>query len=38
MVLIGFGAGPVFGHADRAAEQLLNPSLYIESVLGGGSY
>lgn len=34
-VCIGFGCGPVFELADRAAEQLMNPDGYIRAVLGG---
>jgi multicomponent Na+:H+ antiporter subunit D len=35
-VLIGLAAEPVFTLASRAAEQLLNPETYIQTVLGGG--
>lgn len=31
---MGLGAGPLFALATRAAEQLLDPSQYIEAVLG----
>ena len=34
-VLLGLGAEPVFDLAARAAEQLLNPETYIQTVLGG---
>jgi multicomponent Na+:H+ antiporter subunit D len=33
---LGLAAGPVIALADRAAEQLANPALYVEAVLGGG--
>lgn len=33
-VCIGLGAGPLFAFSEAAAEQLLNPSGYIEAVLG----
>jgi multicomponent Na+:H+ antiporter subunit D len=36
-VLLGLGAEPVFDLATRAAEQLLNPEAYIQTVLGGGT-
>ncbi len=36
-VCVGLFAQPVFELAERAAEQLLNPSLYIDAVLGGRS-
>lgn len=32
---IGFFPEPFFQLADRAAHELMNPSLYIEKVLGG---
>lgn len=32
---LGFGVGPAFELALRAAEQLMNPAAYIEAVLGG---
>jgi len=35
-LIIGFGAGPIFSLALRAGEQLMNPALYIDAVLGGG--
>ena len=35
-VLLGFFAGAVFEYADLAAGQLMNPSEYMEAVLGGG--
>jgi multicomponent Na+:H+ antiporter subunit D len=35
-VAIGFGIGPLFEISKATAEQLLNPSLYIEAVLGKG--
>jgi multicomponent Na+:H+ antiporter subunit D len=34
-VLIGLGAGPVFRVALQAGEQLMNPSTYIQAVMGG---
>ncbi len=34
-VVIGLAAQPVFDLAARAAEQLLNPEIYIQTVLGG---
>jgi multicomponent Na+:H+ antiporter subunit D len=34
-VLIGFAAEPVFLLTRRAAEQLMDPRLYIHAVLGG---
>lgn len=34
-VVIGLAAEPIFVVATRAAEQLLNPSEYIQAVLGG---
>ncbi|MCG5514547.1 MULTISPECIES: Na+/H+ antiporter subunit D [unclassified Ectothiorhodospira] len=33
-VFIGLGAEPIYRLADAAAHQLLNPSLYIDAVLG----
>jgi multicomponent Na+:H+ antiporter subunit D len=33
---IGFGVGPVFALALRAGEQLMQPTHYIQAVLGGG--
>jgi multicomponent Na+:H+ antiporter subunit D len=35
-VLIGLGAGPLFRFALQAGEQLMNPSIYIQAVMGGG--
>jgi multicomponent Na+:H+ antiporter subunit D len=35
-IIIGFGAGFVFDLSYEAAEQLLDPSLYVNAVLGGG--
>jgi multicomponent Na+:H+ antiporter subunit D len=35
-VAVGFGAGPVFDLAARAADQLADPSQYIAAVLGPG--
>jgi multicomponent Na+:H+ antiporter subunit D len=32
---IGFFPEPFFQLADQAAHELMNPSLYIEKVLGG---
>ncbi len=34
-VLIGIGAGPLFRFALQAGEQLMNPSIYIQAVMGG---
>jgi multicomponent Na+:H+ antiporter subunit D len=34
-VLIGLAAGPLFTFALRAGEQLMNPSIYIQAVMGG---
>jgi multicomponent Na+:H+ antiporter subunit D len=34
-VSIGLGAGPVFELSQRAADQLMNPTGYINTVLGG---
>ncbi len=34
-VLMGLGSGPLFALALRAGEQLMDPSVYIRSVLGG---
>lgn len=34
-VLIGLGAGPIFGFALQAGQQLMNPALYIQAVMGG---
>ncbi len=34
-VLIGLGAGPIFRFALQAGEQLMNPSIYIQAVMGG---
>ena len=33
-VLIGLGAGPLFRFALQAGEQLMNPSIYIQAVMG----
>lgn len=35
-VLIGLGIGPLFEISQQTAEQLLNPSAYIQAVLGRG--
>ena len=39
-VIIGFSAGPLFALSEAAAEQLLNPSIYIDAVnaIGGSDY
>jgi multicomponent Na+:H+ antiporter subunit D len=34
-VLIGIAAGPLFRFALQAGEQLMNPSFYIQAVMGG---
>lgn len=34
-VIMGFGAEYILGYAVQAAEQLMNPNLYIQAVLGG---
>ncbi len=34
-ITIGLNAGPFFDAAARASEELLNPAVYIEAVLGG---
>jgi multicomponent Na+:H+ antiporter subunit D len=34
-VLLGLGAGPLFRFALQAGEQLMDPSLYIQAVMGG---
>jgi multicomponent Na+:H+ antiporter subunit D len=34
-ILIGFGAGPLFQFALQAGEQLMDPSIYIQAVMGG---
>jgi multicomponent Na+:H+ antiporter subunit D len=34
-VVIGLGAGPMFSLASRAGEQLMDPTAYIQAVLGG---
>jgi multicomponent Na+:H+ antiporter subunit D len=34
-VVIGLGAGPVFSFALQAGEQLMDPSAYIQAVMGG---
>jgi multicomponent Na+:H+ antiporter subunit D len=36
-IAVGFGAEPVFELSTRAAEQLMQPSVYIEAVLGPGA-
>jgi multicomponent Na+:H+ antiporter subunit D len=36
-VLIGLGAGPLFRFALQAGDQLMNPSIYIQAVMGGTS-
>ncbi len=36
-LIIGFAAGPIFGFAQRAGDQLANPSLYIRIVLQKGA-
>jgi multicomponent Na+:H+ antiporter subunit D len=36
-VAIGLMAGPVFDLSQQAANQLMNPTAYIETVLGAGS-
>ncbi len=36
-VAMGVWAGPLFELATAAAEQLMNPEIYISAVLGGGS-
>ena len=33
---IGVFAGPIFDYAQMAAVQLMDPSCYINAVLGGG--
>jgi multicomponent Na+:H+ antiporter subunit D len=35
-VIVGVAAEPVFTMSERAAEQLLDPTDYIEAVLGVG--
>lgn len=35
-LLISFGIGPIFQIASQAGQQLMNPQLYIQAVLGGG--
>jgi multicomponent Na+:H+ antiporter subunit D len=35
-VAVGIAAGPLFELSERAAADLLDPSLYVERVLGGG--
>jgi multicomponent Na+:H+ antiporter subunit D len=37
MVVIGLGAEPILAYATRAAEQLLNPEMYIQAVVGRAS-
>jgi multicomponent Na+:H+ antiporter subunit D len=34
-VLIGLGAGPLFTFALEAGDQLMDPSIYIQAVMGG---
>ncbi len=34
-VLMGLGAGPLFGFALQAGEQLMEPAIYIQAVMGG---
>ena len=34
-ILIGLGAGPLFRFALQAGDQLMNPSIYIQAVMGG---
>jgi multicomponent Na+:H+ antiporter subunit D len=36
-LIIGFTAEPLYGLARQAAEQLMNPALYIQAVLGGSA-
>jgi multicomponent Na+:H+ antiporter subunit D len=36
-VAVGLGAGPVLELSLRASEQLMDPSIYIEAVLGQGA-
>lgn len=36
-VLLMVFAGPLYGYAERAADELLHPDVYVESVLGAGS-
>jgi multicomponent Na+:H+ antiporter subunit D len=33
---ISFGAGPMFHLSVQASEQLLNPQIYVQAVLGAG--
>ena len=35
VILLGLFAGPVIGICEEAARQILEPELYIQSVLGG---
>jgi hypothetical protein len=35
--LFGLFPGFFYGFAERAAHQLMNPSIYIEAVLGDGA-
>jgi multicomponent Na+:H+ antiporter subunit D len=34
-VIIGLGAGPIFRLALQSGEQLMNPLIYIQAVMGG---
>jgi multicomponent Na+:H+ antiporter subunit D len=34
-ISFGLGIDPIFRFAVQAAEQLVNPQLYVDSVLGG---
>ena len=36
-IAIAVGAGPIYELSERAAADLLDPSEYVEAVLGGGS-
>jgi multicomponent Na+:H+ antiporter subunit D len=36
-IIVGFGAEPVFAIAQRAADGLMDPSAYIDAVLGPGA-
>ena len=35
VVVVGLAAGPVFALAERASEQLMDPTGYVQAVLGG---
>jgi len=37
IIIIGFNPEPFYQIADRAASELMNPSIYINTVLGGGT-